>query len=140
MLFSAASAKAYYPRTLNSPFGGNTMKAAILYAVALVIALLSSFFLVVARAAPVAAAFVYEDGSAKIVLSHDACKNADLAQELLAAVPGSAVKFAEVTYKDLGGILVKACWAVEGEKVILADEMGNAGFILHSAFKPVYAF
>lgn len=122
------------------------MKSALLYALTLIVALAASLALTVFGASHANAAEVlsYSDADVGIMLHDSACKNADLAAVLQESVPSASVdsiKHAAIDYKLWQNMAVAGCWVFDGgEKIIIADEMGNAGFIKREAFKAVHAF
>ena len=120
---------------------GYVMKAFVLYILAALAALAGVVCLSLASSpARAAEVLAYTDESAGIMLHDSACLNADLVEALTESVPGSKPQHADVDYKNLR-VIIPACWVFDGaDKIILADEMGNAGFILRSQFKTVHAF
>lgn len=81
-------------------------------------------------AASPAFALQHVDGDLTVKLSEAACDSPWLSLSLSHfAVP---IKSATVTY---AGTTVSACWIETEGKVILADEMGRAGFILRDRFQ-----
>lgn len=117
------------------------MKAFVLYILAALAALAGVVCLSLATSpAHAAEVLVYANESVGITLHDKACLNADLAEALNSSVPNGKIQSGEVDYKNYR-MKVPACWVFDGgEKIIIADEMGNAGFVLRSKFKTVHAF
>ena len=116
------------------------MKSFVLYILAALAALAGVVVLSFATPARAAEVLLYQDETAGITLHDKACLNADLAEALNASVPNGKIQSGEVDYKNYR-MKVPACWVFDGgEKIIIADEMGNAGFVLRSKFKTVHAF
>ena len=137
--FGPPASRPYTARIFTSP-KGYAMKSFVLYILAALAALAGVVCLSLATPAHAAEVLSYQDETAGIMLHDKACPNADLAEALNASVPNGKIQSGEVDYKNYR-MKVPACWVFDGgEKIIIADEMGNAGFILRSKFKAVHAF
>ena len=76
---------------------------------------------------------VYKSDRITVHLTMNACDIAPLTQALIAAESETPPRVAIILY---GQTEVPGCWGSLQDKVLIADVLGAAGFILKESFKP----
>jgi len=108
-------------------------KVGVVYVLTLFLALMASFF-VLPKPAHALEWALYEADGVAVVLFDEACTFDALKDYLTSSAdsPPTSVLAASVSYQ---GSTFPACYYRDGDKVVLADMTGNAGFIMLSLFR-----